>query len=114
MKTGYIECDGHLVYTMFGDRYELASGRHEILSLPKFCGDPGESDEVKANRLAQKLKQAFPQKITLSVEYDEASAPPEPVVEAPVEAAPPVPEAKPAAKPAPKKAAETKKGKRGK
>jgi hypothetical protein len=98
MKKEFITCDGHLVYTMFGDRYTLEEGKHEVLSLPKVGGDPSESDAVKARRHAQMLKQSYPQKITLSVEYDK----PEPAVEAPVEAAPEVPEAKPEAKPAPK------------
>lgn len=99
-KKEFITCDGHLVYQMFGDRYELQGGKHDVMSLPKVGGPPEESDEAKSRRTAQMLKKSFPQKITLSVEYDE------PVVEEAVEAAPPEPEAAPEApEPAPKKKA---------
>lgn len=106
-KTVYIECNGHLVYTMFGDRYELPSGKHLVTDVMPYIGaSPGESEQVVKERIAQKVKAAFPQKITLSVEYPVAEVA-EPVVEAAVEAASPVEASAPekVSKPAAKKSA---------
>jgi hypothetical protein len=115
MKTEYIECDGHLVYWMFGDRYEMVSGKHKVMDVvPAIGGAPGEAEDVVKRRIAQKIKTSYPQKITLSVAYEDGS---EVAIEAPVEAVPEVPpapepetpKAKPAPKPAAKKATKAKK-----
>ncbi len=114
-KQVFIESDGALIYWMFGDRYVLQAGKHDVMEegvLPLIGGAPGETDRQIKERIAQKLKAQFPQKITLSVEYPDAVEVAEPVVEAVVEAAPPVeaPQAKPVprTKP-PKKATKAKK-----
>ena len=103
MKEEFIEFDGHLVCSLFGDRYVFPGGRKSILSLPLVAD--GNSPLEKARRVAQMLKQAFPQKVTLS--YESAAEVAEPVVEAVVEAAPPVEAPAPAkiSKPAAKKSA---------